>query len=291
MNTFYILALAINVVIVIGVLFCYRHIQAKISGVSSTEELAHKDNFAFGLSVAGGLLALCLILASAVSGEIAGSLADEAINVLLYAAVGIVLLKLGMVVNDHLLMRAFSVTDQLRQQNMAVGVVNASNLLAQGIIISAAMHWVEMDSWEGLGFVAMLWLIAQLVISFVTFIRMSIYKRRHPESTWQTAITNNNVALAIRFGGQIIASAITLKAATHLVAFLPALWLTSMAAMLLYSLVFVIVVWLLYRLVLPTVLYGVNVVEEVDEQENIGIAFIEAGLFIGISVVVFSLLS
>ncbi|WP_086932372.1 DUF350 domain-containing protein [Agarilytica rhodophyticola] len=291
MNAFYISALAINLVIVIAVLFCYRHVQAKIAGVSSNEELADKDNYAFGVSVAGGLLALCFMLAAAVSGDIAGSLAEEAINVLSYALVGVVLLKLGMLINDNLLMRGFSVGEQLRQKNMAVGVVNGSNLVAQGIITSAAIKWVETDSWQGLGFVVMIWLVSQVVISLVTFIRMSVYKRRHNGSSWQTAIEGNNAALAIRFAGQIIAAAITVKAASNMVAFLPLLWMTSMASLLLYSLGLVIVVWGIYRIVLPTVLYGVNVVEEVDSQGNIGIAFIEAGLFISIALILLSLLA
>jgi len=291
MNAFYISALAINLVIVIGVLFGYRHVQAKIAGVASNEELAQKDNYAFGVSVAGGLFALCLILASAVAGEIAGSFADEAINVLSYAVAGIILLKLGMIINDKFFMRAFSVTDQLRNKNMAVGVVNASNLIAQGIVISAAINWVETDSWKGLGFVALLWLASQLVISLVTFIRMAVYKRRHPDSTWQDAIAGNNVALSIRFAGQVIAAAVMVTAATNIIAFLPDLWLTSMVALLGYALLLVLVVWGLYRVVLPTVLFGVNVVEEVDDQGNVGVAFIEASLFAGIALILLSLLS
>lgn len=290
MNAFYISALAINLVIVIGVLFCYRHIQAKIAGVSSTNELAQKDNYAFGVSVAGGLLALCFMLASAVAGEIAGSLAEEAINVLSYAVVGIILLKLGMMINDNIIMRGFSVTEQLRNNNMAVGVVNGSNLVAQGIITSAAITWVEIESWQGLGFVAMIWLVSQVVISLVTFIRMSVYKRRHSDSSWQAAIEGNNVALSIRFAGQVIAAAITVTAASHMIAFLPLLWLTSMLSLLAYSLALVIIVWALYRIILPTVLFGVNVVEEVDEQGNIGVGFIEASLFVSISLILLSLL-
>lgn len=290
MNIFYLSALAFDLVIVIGVLFGYRHVQAKIAGVSSHEELAKKDNHAFGVSVAGGLLALSFILASAVSGQFAGSLADEAINVLSYSVVGIILLKIGMVINDKVLMRGFSVIEQLKKKNMAVGIVNASNLVAQGIIISAAMNWVEMESLIGLGFVALLWLVSQLVISLVTYIRMSVYKRRHPDSSWETAISENNVAVSIRFAGQIIAAAITLTVVTNVVAFLPDLWLTSMIAFIGYALLLVLVVWVLYRIVLPTVLYGINVVEEVDLQGNVGVAFIEAGLFCGIALILLSLL-
>lgn len=291
MNIFYISALAINLVIVLGVLFIYRHVQAKIAGVSSSEELAKKDNFAFGASVAGGLLAISLILAASVSGTIAGSLAEEAIHVLSFAAIGIVLLKIGMIINDKILMRGFSVTEHLRGENMAVGVINASNLIAQGIIISAAINWVEDNSLMGLGFVAMFWLVSQLVISLVTFLRMTVYKRRHPDSSWQQAITGGNTAIAVRFAGQIIAAAITVTAATHLIAFLPLLWLNSIFALLVYAIGLVIAVWVLYRIILPTVLFGVNVVEEVDEQQNLGVAFIEAALFIGTSAIVLSLIS
>ena len=50
-----------------------RFLLGLTSQVNSTEELAQKDNFAFGVSVAGSILALGIVLTGAITGENAPS--------------------------------------------------------------------------------------------------------------------------------------------------------------------------------------------------------------------------
>ncbi|MEJ2415507.1 MAG: DUF350 domain-containing protein [Exilibacterium sp.] len=283
--------LALNLLIAVGALFGFRALQGLFAGVNVKEELAHKDNFAFGLSVAGGIAALCLVLSAAVSGEAAVSLVQEAINVLSFAVGGIVLLKLGVIINDKLFLRGFSLGEQLRAHNLAAGTVNAASLVAQGLIISAAVHWVEIETWQGIGAVGLVFLASQVVMFAVVQIRIGVYRRRHGGESWQAAIAGGNTALAVRYAGQIIATAFAVTAVSNLVNFLPAAIWMSVLAWLVYSMVMVLVIWGLYRLLRPVILPGVDVHEEVDNQKNIGIAFIEAATFIGIAVIVKVLMS
>ena len=272
-------------------MFGFRALQGVFAGVNVKEELAHKDNFAFGLSIAGGITALCLVLSAAVTGDAAVSLVEEAVNVLSFAIGGIVLLKVGMIINDKVVLSDFSMPEQLRQQNLAAGTVNAASLIAQGLIISAAVLWVEIDSWQGMGAVALVFLASQVVMLAVLRLRMAIYRNRHNGASWQEAIAAGNTAMAIRYAGQMIATAFAITAISNLVNYLPeAIWL-SVGAWLLYSLAMVLAIWLLYRLICPAILPGINIVEEVDKQKNIGIAFIEAAIFIGIAMIVRLLLS
>jgi uncharacterized membrane protein YjfL (UPF0719 family) len=291
LNGWMLAVIALNLLIAVGAMFSFRALQGVFASVNVKEELAHKDNFAFGLSVAGGLTALCLVLAAAVTGEAAVSLVDEAVNVLSFALGGIVLLKVGMVINDKLFLRGFSMPEQLRRQNLAAGTLSAASLVAQGLVISAAVRWVEIDAWHGLGAVTLVFLVTQVVLFLVSQIRILVYRKRHNGASWQDAIAGGNTALAIRFAGHVIGTAFAVMAISNLVYYLPgAIWM-SVLAWLLYSLVMVLVVWLLYRLICPVILPGVNIVEEVDDQKNIGIAFIEASVFIGVAIILKLLLS
>jgi uncharacterized membrane protein YjfL (UPF0719 family) len=281
---------AVNIVIAVGALFAFRYLAGILAGVNVKDELAHKDNFAFGLSMAGGLTALCLVMSAAVTGEAAVSLLAEATHVMTYAVSGLVLLKLGMLINEKIILRGFSIKQKIAENNLAVGTTSAVNLMAQGLIIAAAIKWVEVDDWTGIGAVALVWLASQLVLLAVTRLRMAIYKKRHQGGCWQDAIAAGNCALAIRYAGQIIATALAVTAVSNIVLYAPSLILYSVAAWLAYSLAMVVVIWLLYRLVLPAILPGVDIVSEVDDQQNIGVAFIEASVFIGLAVILKSLL-
>ena len=59
------------------------------------EELSKKDNFAFGVSVAGSILALGIVLTGAITGENAPSYLMEIVGMLAYGVYGLVLIKIG----------------------------------------------------------------------------------------------------------------------------------------------------------------------------------------------------
>lgn len=278
--------IVINVIVVFVALIGFRWMQGIFAEVSVKEELDHKDNFAFGISVAGGIVSLCFILGAAVGGNASVSLVSEAVNVVLYAVAGIVLLKVGMLVTDKVVLHQLSVPEQLRKQNLAVGIVHGANLVALGIVISAAVGWVETESWTGIGSAAWIFLVALIVILLVTRLRSLVYARRHNNASWQAALTDGNGPLAVRYAGHVLGTAIAIGAVGGLVNYLPeAPWL-SVSAWAGYAVAMVVVIWVLYRLALIILLMGIDVKEEVDVQKNYGIAFIEFAIFVGLASII-----
>ena len=61
--------LVIDITIAILLLGAMRFLLGLTSKVNSTEELSQKDNFAFGVSVAGSIFALGIVLTGAITGE------------------------------------------------------------------------------------------------------------------------------------------------------------------------------------------------------------------------------
>ena len=255
--------------------------------VSTSDELAERDNLAFGLSLAGGISGVALILAGATAGEAELTYLDELKMVVTYAALGLVLLKMGALINDWVILPGFSVREQVRSQNVSAGVVQASNLLALGILINGAMNWHDGGLGQGLLAVAVVFLLSQIVVLAATRMRFAIFARRNEGRSWQDAIRQGNVALGIRYAGHLIGTALASSSAGGLVTFGSGISITAWGSYLLWlvwALVLAAALLLLSMLAQRVILSKVDLVEEVDQQQNAGVAFVEATVFVSIGI-------
>jgi len=278
--------LALAVIAISG----YRYFQSVTQGINTTHELSKKDNFAFGIAFAGGALALAQIIAAAVGGDPAESYLNEAINVSIYAVLGIVLLRVGAIVNDKMNFNHFSVGQEISKENITAGIIQAANYMALGIIVAAAINWIEVESYEGILSVVATFAAAQIVLLAVTRYRSRVYAKRHNGASWQDALQKGNPALAIRYLGHIVATAFGISAAAHLVSYSPTQpWLAA-GVWLGCSVLTVIAISLLAVVARSIILMRIDTTQEVDDQQNIGVAFIEAQIFVSMAFVLDPLL-
>ena len=280
---------ALDLLIVIAAFCVLRFGIGLIFGVDTKDELSGRDNFAFGIALAGGVGAVAMVLAGAGAGESATSLVDEALWVVQFAVAGLVLLKLGLLLNDALLFNHISIKAAIAAENIAAGIVQAANLVAIGVLIQGAMNWVEMAGWMTWLSLVVVVLLSQVVLLGVTRLRARIYAKRHQGASWQQAIAQGNAALALRYAGHLIGTALVASSAGAMIE-------SAVTGVAVY------LWWLVYALLLAAalvvaaliarkaILFGVNVVAEVDEQNNIGVAAIEAAIYLGLGVVIQALL-
>jgi uncharacterized membrane protein YjfL (UPF0719 family) len=274
--------LAVNLVIATGLLLALRMLKGILANVDTTHELAEKDNAAFGIALAGGIIALTIMMTGAISGEASDTILQEVISVLLYGLMGLVALAAGRLINERLIFHRFSLKEQIHNKNMAAGIVEAANMIAMAIIIRAAMIWVETDGLDGLIPVALIFLASQLILLAVTRIRSQIYKKRHDGKRLQTALENGNAALAMRYLGNVVGAALAVNSAAGIVAYHASAIYISVATWLAVGSVLVAGLFILSLMVRKAVLNGIDVVEEVDDQNNMGVAAIEASIFIAV---------
>jgi uncharacterized membrane protein YjfL (UPF0719 family) len=273
---------AIDLIIAIIAISSIRHLQGLLAGVNTTEELAKKDNFAFGISIAGGALAVSLVLFASVSGDASVSMLDEAIHVAVYALAGIVFLKVGTIINDAIIFHKISLKDKIADKNISAGIVQAANLVALGIIIYSAMNWESSGGYSGLIPVALVFLASQVILLIVTRLRGAIYKKRHDGKKLQDALAGDNIALAIRYTGHILGTALALSAASGMVVYLPAEITRSIMSWFAVAVFVTVLLSPLATIARIVVLAGINIVEEIDKQKNVGVACIEAAIYIAI---------
>jgi uncharacterized membrane protein YjfL (UPF0719 family) len=259
----------------------FRFLSGLASNVSTTEELSHRDNPAYGISMAGGIGSMALVMSGALSGAPGNTLLEEAVLMLAYGLLGIALLIISRYLFDRISMPRFSIQDEILKGNMAAGLVDAANTLGTGIIIRAVMIWVDSSTLVGLIAVLSGYVVSQLVLSLTSLYRLKIYAHRHNGRSLQDALRGGNTALAIRFLGHRLGVAMAVTAASGFIPYANQLFLVRCLLWGGVALVPVIVLPILALLARKAILAGINVVEAVDNQNNMAIAAIEAAIYTG----------
>ena len=282
-----VLDFVISVALVVGL----RKFTGLVSNLSTTEELAERDNFAFGISLAGAIFALSLMLTGVLSGDVATSLLNEAMLLIGYGVLGVLLIKVGRFVLDRWVLRGVAIQQEIKNANVPVALIDVANVVATGIILRAVLGWVEGDLWLSIVALLMAFVVTQLLLSLVSYSRVVIFSKRNKGKDWQEEITNGNSALALRYMGHIIGVSLAVTAASGLVVYNEQNILYSLMLWTVAAVDLVVVATLFSFIARKFILNGIDVVEEVDTQRNIGVATIEAVIFLSIGLLLITLLA
>ncbi len=283
--------LAIDITIAIILLGAMRFISGLSAKVNSTDELAKEDNFAFGISVAGSVAALGIVLTGAITGENAESYLMEIIGMASYGIFGLILIKIGRIFHDRFALNQIDKNAQIKARNITVGIVDASGAIATAIIIRAVLLWVyglDINTFIAItaGFI-----VSQAMLVLVTRIKERQYAANNQNSSMQNAFAQGQVALAIRYAGQVISTALAVTAASHFLTYSPETLLINLVGWLVFGMVMTLLVAVLTSIAKRLVLMGINLVEEVDQQHNIGVASVEMAISISIALILTALMS
>ncbi|WP_077341508.1 DUF350 domain-containing protein [Pseudocolwellia agarivorans] len=283
--------LAIDISIAILLLGAMRFISGFTAKVNSTDELSKEDNFAFGISVAGSIAAMGIALSGAIMGESADSYLLEAIGMLSYGLFGLILIKIGRIVHDRIALNQINKTEQIKAHNISVGIVDAAGAIATAIIIRAVLIWVNGLNISTFVAIAAGFVVSQAMLVMVTRIKEKQYANNNQGDSMQEAFADGQTALAIRYAGQVISTALAVTAASYFLTYSSETLLTNLFGWLVFSIVMTILVSVLTTLAKKLILWGINLVEEVDQQHNIGVASVEMAISISIALILTGLMA
>jgi len=283
--------LAIDITIAIILLGAMRFISGLSAKVNSTDELAKEDNFAFGISVAGSVAALGIVLTGAITGENADSYLMEIIGMASYGILGLILIKIGRIFHDRFALNQIDKNAEIKSRNIAVGIVDASGAIATAIVIRAVLLWVYGLDISTFTAIVAGFIVSQAMLVLVTRLKERQYAKNNQNHSMQTAFAEGHVALAIRYAGQAISTALAVTAASHFLTYSPDTLLVNLVGWLVFGMVMTLLVALLTSIAKRLVLMGINLVEEVDQQHNIGVASVEMAIIISIALILTALMS
>ncbi len=276
LGLYYLVDFSIALALLTGI----RFLSGLVGNVSATHEISSKDNQAFGISLAGAMIAVSMMLIGVISGDAGYSLANEALTVILFGLIGIVLMWLTRIAFDRLSFPGLSIHEQIMKGNIAASIIDACNMIATAIIIKGAMSWVDGNISMAIIAVVVSFVASQVIMALATLYRVKVFERRHKGRRLHSAIEDNNIALALRFSAYRIGIAIAVSAAFTAVEYDAEAFTNVFIVWFAIALALFILLTLVAIIIRLGVLHRVNIAEEVGEQANIAVGAIEGSIYI-----------
>ncbi|MBF0425359.1 MAG: DUF350 domain-containing protein [Magnetococcales bacterium] len=285
------IALIVDLVVAVLLMAVLRFAAGYISHVSSREKLASRDNPAFGVSLAGAVGAVALMMSGAIAGDSGYSLINEMLLVGAYGIIGIFLLAAARFIFDRFTLPGIAIGEEIMRGNLAAALADAGNFLATAIIVRAVLVWVDSNSRAGFFAVLIGYLVSQIILTLATELRVLFYTRQHLGVGLETALKEGNTATALCFVGHRLGIALAVTAASGFVPFHNDLLWARVLVWGGVAIMLLMVLPLLARLARKAILMGIDVVDEVDHRRNLGVAAIEAAIYMGVGILLATLLT
>ncbi|MFT6926007.1 MAG: hypothetical protein ACJAZP_001601 [Psychromonas sp.] len=282
--------LLIDMAVAIILLGGMRYSMGITGNINSKNELSVNDNFAYGISLAGSVAAMGIALSGAITGALAGSYSAELIGMLTYGLIGLLLIKAGRYIHDKFALPDFDKQDQILKKNISVGVVDAASVIATAIVVRAALLWAEGLDIRTFVAIFCAWIISQIMLVMIT----RIFEWRFSQNNgirFQATLEKGQLALAIRYSGYLISTAMSVTAASYFVVYdAQSLWV-GITQWVIMSVILMLALTLLNAIAKFIVLWGINRREEVEDQNNIGIATVELMTSFAIALLLMALMA
>ncbi|MGL4447834.1 DUF350 domain-containing protein [Shewanella sp.] len=283
--------LAIDLSIAVLLLTLMRYLQGWSVSVNSSKELAERDNLAFGISTAGAVGALGIVLTGAITGAAAPSYLTEAIGMSAYGLFGLVLIKFGRVLHDKIALNELDKNQQIVKGNVAVAIIDASAAIATAIIIRAVLLWAEDLTINTFIAIFSAFAISQLMLVLLTRWREIRFSSRNQHSSMQLALAQGHTAVAMRHAGHMLAMALSFNAASHFIVYQPTAYVTNVIGWLVFSVIMLMTLSVLLFIIKKLVLARMDLADEIERQHNLGLAAVEMAISIAIALILTALMA
>lgn len=287
----YNIVLLLNLVLVIAIFTSVRFFSGITSHINSTKELTEKDNPAFGISMAGVVFAVTIILSGAIYGDPIYTMEQSVISVGLYGIIGITLMAITRIIFNKIALPSVTIREEIVKGNVAAGIIDAGNVIATAIIIRTMMMWVDANTINGLFAILIGFVISQVLLTSTTILRIKRLNNKITNNSLQNEIKSRNIAIALRFSGRKIGTAFAIAAASSRLIFelydLPSL-LAIWAGV---SVIMIVLLSLLSFIANKIILAGINVDDEVIRQRNIALGAVQCVIYICLGLLLSELMS
>ena len=258
-------------------------------------ELSEKDNPAFGINLMGYIIGVMLLLMGATatgSGDL-----SHPLDIGVFGVLAVVLLRVGALVTDKFILPSFSVWKEITEdRNIGVGFLTAGVFIGTGAILKGALTGESSSILMGILTTVEYFVFSQIVLVIAAFIYTKHIKYHHSDgSTFgvlQELRDNDNPAVGLSFAGFIVGASLVVSASIDgnditSVADL----LAALNTLLLSSALGVGSMLLIRPFIDKAVIPYASVGAEVGEQKNLAIAGVNAGFYVGLGLILHSLIA
>lgn len=240
-------------------------------------EMVDKDNLAFAVTHVGYFVGLLLAICGAMAGFRHDSLAQDLMITFGFGLGAIVLLNVAIIINDRVIFGGLELKKSIiEKENVAVGIVEAGNSIANGLLIYGVLT-VESEHI----FVALIfWLIAQILVILMAL----LYNKIMPYDVF-SKIYAGNAAVAVALAGFLVGMANIIRYAIETE---HSDWTESAVAIGIQLLV-ALVAFPLFRFLTDKLLLPKrSITDELINQEkpNFGVGLVEAFAYVSASILI-----
>jgi uncharacterized membrane protein YjfL (UPF0719 family) len=275
-----------NLAVVVAVFVSLKLFSAAIIHVNPTKELSVRDNPAFGISLAGAMLGIAIMLGGAVYGDPDEKGLPSFVEVAGLGALGIILMMVTRFVLSKVVLTKITLREEILAGNKAVAIADAGNVIAAAIIIYVVMIWVPDYSVEALIALIGGYAISQIFLSMMTVVRIRIFGKVNQGDCLQSQLKSGNIAMGLKFAGQKIGTALAMSTAAHIVVYEELSVGPILIAWMIASVVVVIVWEILCQIAQRIILVNVDLNHEIINDKNIAIGAMQAAIFISIGLLI-----
>lgn len=284
-------ATLIDIAVVFLLFVSLRVVKGLVSNVHATDEIASRDNIAFGISFAGGLLALGVMLTGVSKGEFGYSLLNEALTMAAFGVAGLFLIMVGRILQDKFVLPSVDLHEQIKQGNVTAAIVDVGHVVAVGVIVHGVMLWVDTQGWQAFPVIVTAFVISQVLLAVVSKYRVHLFKvTSGDQECMQKAMEEGNIAIGVRYAGFLIGASLAITASSGFVKYDPEHAFLAAAQWGVAALIMLAVFFAFQFIAMKVLLWKVNISDEVDRQRNTGVAAIEAALSSALGMILVSLL-
>jgi len=261
-------------------------------------QLAEKNNSALGLSITGYFMGVIIVFVGVLYQPLnivrddqwqwTGDFWLDVLEVAIYSLVGIVLLNASRLLVDRLVLYKFNAEKEIiEDHNSGSAAVEAGVYVAAGLVIAAATAG-STGGIEGVSDVTVvesaLRSLAFFGMGMAVLVIFSFFYELTTSFNIHEEIEKNNVAVGVALGGNLVAiGLVTFKAVFG--EFVG--WGESIASFLTFAIIGFVLLYAVRIVVDFALLPGTRISHELAVDRNVGVAFIESGVVIGASLILY----
>lgn len=281
----------LTLAIIIALFTSLRFFSGAVSHVNAKFELTQKDNGAFGISLAGVVFGVTLVLTGVIPNSWTMDLGEVAVAVAVYGIIGIGLMVLTRLIFDRIAMPRISIRDEIVKGNYAAAIIDAGNVIAAALVIRAVMAWTPTTDFGAVVDLLKLYVVSQILLTVIAMVHVRLFTMRGVDDrTMQDEIHTGNTALALRLSGRRIGIAFAITAASNIMVYelyaVDKLLLQWVGISLLVVLALTLLSWIATRIIL----FNMDVNDEVLNQRNVAIGAVQGTVYIALGILVSSLM-
>jgi uncharacterized membrane protein YjfL (UPF0719 family) len=239
-------------------------------------EMTARDNLAFAVPMGAYYLGILIVMGAPLSGQARGDFVREALSVLAWGVLAMVLLNVASLANRRFLFGGIDLAGEiLERTNVAAGILVGGSHIANALLILGALA----DE-GGLLPAAVFWLYAQVLLTLA-----AIAFQRLVRCDLAAEIQRGNRAIALAVAGALIGIGNILRMS---ISGPFEGWSAGFAASTGYAVAGLVLLFVVRQFADWVLLPGVTIRQEVLEQEvpNVGVGYLEALFYLGASLLV-----